>query len=143
MNTPKREHQAGDKLDRLGRKLIRASADNEQAGEVAASTPFLYTRLRARINAERSRREDGERWRALFGVIWRAVPAMALVAVLAVVLFLSSTFTRTIGGYSDEALLDERDAGVERVVFASDRQQLSSDDVLATILNDEERGVSR
>jgi hypothetical protein len=144
MTAQKREHQSDDRLDRLGRHLIRASADNEQAGETAASAPFLYTRLRARINAERSRREEGERWRALFGVVWRAVPAMALVAVLAVVLFLSSTFTLTIGSYTDEALLDERDAGVERVVFATDRQPLSSDDVLATIMSDdEERGVSR
>lgn len=143
MTAKKREHQASDRLDRLGRALVRASADNKQAGEAAASAPFLYTRLRARINAERLRREEGEPWRALFGVIWRAVPAMALVAVLAVVLFLSSSFPRAIGGYSDEALLGERDAGVERVVFATDRQPLSSDDVLATIMSDEERGISR
>jgi hypothetical protein len=143
MTAQKREHQAGDKLDRLGRRLIRASASNEQAGEAAASAPFLYTRLRARINAERLRREEGETWRALFGVIWRAVPAMALVAVLAVVLFLSSTFSRTMGGYSDEALLGERDASVERMFFATDTQPLSSDDVLATIMSDEERGASR
>jgi hypothetical protein len=143
MTAKKREHQAGDRLDSLGRALVRASADNEQAGEAAASAPFLYTRLRARIGAERLKREEGETWRALFGVIWRAVPAMALVAVLAVVLFLSSTFSRTIGGYSDEALLGERDAGVERMFFATDTQPLSSDDVLATIMNDEERGVSK
>jgi hypothetical protein len=69
-----------------------------------------------------------------------------MVALLAFVLFLSASFTRSTGGgsYSDEALLGERDAvGVERVVFAGDRQPLSSDDVLATILNDEERGNLR
>jgi hypothetical protein len=142
MTAKKREHQAGDRLDSLGRALVRASADNEQAGEAAASAPFLYTRLRARINAERLRREEGETWRALFGVIWRAVPAMALVAVLAVVLFLSSTFSRTIGGYNDD-LLSGNDTGVERMFFATDTQPLSSDDVLATIMNDEERGVSK
>jgi hypothetical protein len=143
MTGKKQEHGTSDNLDRFGHKIIRASAANHSEAEQAASSAFLYTRVRARINAERVRREEGERWRALFGVIWRAVPAMALVAVFAVVLFLSSGVTRTIGGYSDEALLGERDAGVERVVFASDRQQLSSDDVLATILNDEERGASR
>ncbi|HEY0321906.1 MAG TPA: hypothetical protein VGC66_13170 [Pyrinomonadaceae bacterium] len=143
MTGKKREHSTSDNLDRLGRKIIRVSADNQQEADEAATSAFLYTRVYARINAERARRDEGERWRAIFGVIWRAVPAMALVAILAVVLFLSSGVTRTIGSYSDEALLDERDAGVERVVFTTDRQSLTSDDVLATILNDEERGASR
>lgn len=143
MTSKKPEHSTSDNLDRFGHKIIRASAANDMEAEQAASSAFLYTRVRARINAELVRREEGERWRALFGVVWRAVPAMALVAIFAVVLFLSSGVTRTIVGYSDEALLDERDAGVERVVFATDRQPLSSDDVLATILNDEERGASR
>jgi hypothetical protein len=144
MTGKKREHETDERLDRWGRAVIRASADNEETGEAAAASSFLYTRLRTRIGAERLRREEREDWRALFGPFWRAVPAMALVALLAFVLFLSAAFTRTIGGYSDEALLDEREgAGVERVVFANDRQALSSDDVLATILNDEERGASR
>lgn len=142
MTGKKSEHNANERLEQVGRGIIRASADNREAAEAAASSPFLYGRLRTRINGERERGEERERWRALFGVVWRAVPAMALVAVFAVVLFLSTSFTRTGGSYTDEALLGERDAGVERVVFA-DRQPLSSDDVLATILNDEERGASR
>lgn len=136
---------ANDRLDRLGQKLVRAAADNQRVGEEAASSSFLYTRLRARINEERVRREEGARWRAFFGVVWRAVPAMALVTLLAFVLFLSASFTRSVGlSFSEEALLGARDAGgVERVVFAGDPQPLSSDDVLATILNDEERGNLR
>jgi hypothetical protein len=144
MTDIKKAHVGNERLDRIGRKIIRASAENEQAlEEASSSSPFLYGRLRARINGERARREEGERWRALFGVLWRAVPAMALVAVFAVLLFLSAVSTRTVGGYSEEALLAAGDAGVERVVFTGDRQQLSSDDILATILNDEERGSSR
>jgi hypothetical protein len=144
MTGKKREHETDERLDLLGRAVIRASADNEETGEAAAASSFLYTRLRTRINAERLRREERDGLRALFGAFWRAVPAMAIVALLAFVLFVSTTFTRTLGGYSDEALLGEREgAGVERVVFANDRQALSSDDVLATILNDEERGSSR
>lgn len=139
----KRELDTHEQLDRLGRSIIRASADNETEATAAASSPFLYARLRTRINGEGARREERERWRALFGVIWRAVPAMALVAVFAFVLFLSTSFRQIAGSYSDEALLGERDAGVERVVFASNGQPLSSDDVLATILNDDERGSSR
>jgi hypothetical protein len=131
MTGNKSEH---DRVERLGRRIVRASA---------ASSPFLYARLRARINSEGTRREEKERWLTLFGVVWRAVPAMALVAVFAFVLFLSAAFTRSGGSYTDEAILGERDAGVERVVFANDRQPISRDDVLATILSDEERGNSR
>lgn len=143
MSGKQREHGASEKLDLLGQSVVRASTRNEAEAESAATSPFLYTRVRARIDAERARLEENESWRTLFAVIRRSVPAMALVAVFAVVLFVSSIITRTIGGYTDEALLGERDAGVERVVFTTDRQALTSDDVLATILNEEERGVSR
>ncbi len=144
MTGKQREQGKRDNLDRLGQRIVRAAADNQAEAERAAASPFLYTRLRARINEERTRREERERWRALFSVVWRAVPAMALVALFAILLFLSSTLTRSLGGYPDEALFGERDAGVERVVFAADRQPpASDDDVLATILNEEERGASR
>lgn len=132
-----------ERLDRMGRAIVRASAMNDEVAEAAASSPFLYARLRSRINAERARLEEGERWFALASVVWRAVPAMALVAIFAFALFLSTTLSGKVapGIFSDESLLGERDAGVERVVF--DRQPLSSDEVLATILNGEEREVLR
>jgi hypothetical protein len=129
-----------ERLDAIGRAIVRASASNETEAEAVAAAPFLYARLRARLAAERERREEREGWLALLGVVWRAVPAMALVAVVAFFLFLSaSSGTRAVAaGFSDEALLDARDAGVEHVVFA-DTRAMSSDDVLATILNDDER----
>jgi hypothetical protein len=46
------------------------------------------------------------------------------------------------GVLSDEALMDARDAGIENVVFA-ERRPLSSDDVLATIIQQDEREVPR
>lgn len=140
----KKNYRASDeRLDRIGRGAVRASAANEAEGEDAASSPFLYARLRSRIAAERARREEGEGWRALLGVVWRAAPAMALVAVVAFVLFWSASLsTLPRGGFSDEALLGARDAGIERVVFA-DRRALSSDEVLATILNEDEMEPTR
>jgi hypothetical protein len=145
MTGKKRDRRGSDeRLDRMGRAIVRASAMNEQEAEATASSPFLYARLRSRINAERERREEGERWFALVGVVWRAVPAMALVAIFAFALFLSATrsVTRASIVFNDESLLGARDAGIEHVVFA-DRQPLSSDEVLATILNGEERETSR
>src|SRR4051812_10040088 len=129
MTGKKRDRRSSDeRLDQIGRAVVRASARNDGAAEAAASSPFLYARLRSRINAERERYEDGERWYAIVGVVWRAVPAMALVAIFAFALFLSTTLTvnRAPGVLSDESILGARDRDIERVVFA-DRQSLSSD----------------
>ena len=132
-----------ERLDRLGRTVVRAYASNDEEAEAAARSPFAYARLRARINAEAARREEGDGWLAVLGVVWRAVPAMALVAVLACALFLSAGApTQSQQGFGDEALLDGSNAGVEQVVFA-DARSISNDDVLATIISDEGREDSR
>jgi hypothetical protein len=137
-----------EQLERLARVVVRASAANEAEAEAVAASPFLYTRLRARIEAEQERRASAETWLTLLGVVWRSVPAMALVAVFAFLLFWTSNFgvapTTAVspGVLSDEALMDAREAGIESVVFAEQRV-LSSDDVLATILQEDEREVSR
>ena len=141
-----KKDEPGERLERFGRAVVHASAAaNVAEAEAVAASPFLYARLRARIAAEEERRAGGETWLALLGVVWRSVPAMALVALLAFVLFWTSslgTTTVSPGVLSDEALMDARDAGIESVVFA-ERRPLSSDDVLATIIQDDEREVSR
>lgn len=144
MNGKNNKREADDRLDRLGRALIvRACASDDAVAENVAASPFLYARVRARIAAERERREAGESWLTLLSVVWRSAPAMAIVAVLAFVLFWSASLsTRTPGVLSDEVLLSERDGGIEHVVFA-ERSALSSDEVLATILQEDEREVSR
>jgi hypothetical protein len=136
----------GDRLERFGRAVVRASAaSNAAEAEAVAASPFLYARLRTRIAAEEERRTGGETWLTLLAVVWRSVPAMALVALFAFVLFWTSslgTTTTSPGVLSDEALMDARDAGIESVVFA-ERRPLSSDDVLATILHEDDREGSR
>lgn len=134
-----------ERLDAFSRGLVRASAANEEEAEAVASSPFLYTRLRSRINAERERLDGaGESWLAMLVGVWRAVPAMALVAIFAFSLFWSMNLgTQTTASLTDEALLGAPDAEIERVVFADRQQSLSSDEVLATILSEEEREVSR
>ncbi|HYO91401.1 MAG TPA: hypothetical protein VEQ40_07180 [Pyrinomonadaceae bacterium] len=139
----KKDSNLDEELDRMGREIVRAAAANEQEAERAASSPFLYARVRTRIRAERERREAGESWLAWLGVVWRAAPMMALVAVFAFALFwFTSLGARSSGSFSVESLLDTREAGIEHVVFA-DRQPLSSDEVLATILNEDERETTR
>jgi Holliday junction resolvase len=139
----KREQDLDERLDSVGRRVVRAAASNETAASVVASSPFLYARLRARITSERERREEGERWFTLLGIAWRAVPAMALTAIFAFALFWSASLgMQSPSNFSLESLLNTRDAGIEQVVFA-DRQPLSSDEVLATILSDDERETTR
>ena len=133
----KRNQDPAEYLDRLGSEIIRVSASNEVEGEAAAASPFLYARVRTRIAAEERERQEGESWFAMLGVVWRAIPAMAMVALMAVVLFLSSG-TGT-NGLSEDA---DSDTGVESLVSA-DNLVLSSDEVLATILNDEIQEASR
>ena len=142
-----KERQRGltdEGLDRIGRGLVRASAADDSEVERVASSPFLYSRLRARINAEAERREAGESWRVLLSVAWRSAPAMALAAVFAFLLFWTATAPSTLapGVLSDEAFLGTRDEGFEHVVFA-ERSQLSHDEILDTILNEEDREAQR
>jgi hypothetical protein len=140
----KRDSGLNERLDRVGREIVRASAATETEAEAAASSSFLYARVRSRIAAERERREAGESWLAMLSVMWRTVPVMALATVFALVLFLSTSTggAGPAGSFIVESLMDAPDAGVEQVVFA-DRQPLSSDEVLATILSDDERETLR
>lgn len=135
--------ESNKRLAHLSVEVVRASASNEREAEAVAASPFLFTRLRARIDAERLRREESEGWFALFGVFRRAFPAMALLAVFAFALFWTANLgTLATGDFGDSVLLGARDVGIEHVVFA-DRNPLSSDEVLASILNDDEREASR
>lgn len=132
----KRDGVSEERLDRLGRALVRASAMNEAEAEAAASNDFLYARVRSRIE----QREARESWLVTLKVVWRAVPAMALVAVLAVALFISASLR---AGSSDALSYESPlDIGTEGVVFA-DARNMSSDDVLATILSEDEQEASR
>lgn len=145
MVSKKKDREMDERLDSFGRELVRASAANEEEANAVAASPFLYTRLRARIDAERERLEGtGESWLAMLVGFWRAIPAMALVAIFAFSLFWSmNTGTQTTASLTDDALLGAPDAEIERVVFADRQQSLSSDEVLATILSEEEREVNR
>jgi hypothetical protein len=138
MPDKKRKLERDERLDRLGSEIIRASASNEAEATAVASSPFLYARLRSRIASERARREEGEGWLTMLKVFWRAVPAMALVAVCALFLFWSTATTSlSNAGSGYQAILNAPDAGIERTVF-TDNQSLSSDEVLATIMDRED-----
>ena len=130
-NPPKTEE-----LDRAGKLILMAAAASDSEIEAAASSPFLFTRLRAGIDEERRRREASNGWLSLIQVAWRAVPAMALVAILAAVLTVwSAKFdVASTTQAEDEPLIGALDPGVEQTVLAS-RNGLSRDEVFNIVLD--------
>lgn len=137
-----RTNRQNEEADRAGRIVLLAAARNDDEAEAAASSPFLYTRLRARIAAEERRRAEAGNWLSLLFVARRAIPAMALIAVLAAILTVWSmppTAPATSFGLEEEALTDTRDPGVEQTILA--RNLLSRDEVFSLVVerNDREK----
>ena len=130
-NSPKTEE-----LDRAGKLILMAATASEREIEAAASSPFLFTRVRAGISEERRRREESSGWLSLIRVAWRAVPAMALVAILAAVLTLwsSQSVVVSTSQADDEPLIGALDPGVEQTVLTS-RNGLSRDEVFNIVLD--------
>lgn len=124
------------KLDQAGRKLLQAMAAlNETEAEKAVAAPFLFARVRARIEQKRAE-ESGL---IFLRVFYRIVPTMALATILALLfLWLSSDARLTSRNPNEDLLLSINDVGAERIIYV-DRRSISNDEVLANILNREER----
>lgn len=130
-----------ERLDVVGRALTRAATASQAETDAAATSPFLYARVKARIASERERRESGEGWLAMLMVLRRSIPAMALVTVIAFGLFLFTMLGATqssTSSFIEDVVLDGS-TNIERVVFA-ERRPLSHDEVLTTVLNKDEQG---
>ena len=133
----KKAHDITDeRLDPIARAAVLSAARGaDDAADAVASSPFLYTRIAARIE-ERRRAQTDEGWLTLLAVAWRAVPVMAVVAMVAAALLFwigisGATASSNQTGY--EALLDTRGSGLVTTVLA-ERDQLSHDDVLDIVI---------
>lgn len=140
----KKSLQNDEHLDRAGKAVLRAAAADEQEIARAAESPFLFTRVRARITEQLRENESGG-WQSFLLIAWRAIPAMALIAMLAGGLMIwtgqssnSSVATTPSVWYrlDDEALTDTNDPGVEQTVLS--RNNLSHEDVFDMVI---ERGA--
>jgi hypothetical protein len=128
--------QNKDQSDRAGRLVLLAAARNDDEAGAAASSPFLFARVRARISQEERRRQEADSWVSLLLVARRAIPVMALVAVLAAILTVWSMrpSAQVLGyGLEDEALTDTRDPGVEQTILT--RNALSRDEVFTIVVD--------
>ena len=128
-NSPKNEE-----LDRVAKLVLKAASASESDIEAAASAPFLFARIRASIN-EGAEPEDSRGWLSLIQVAWRAVPAMALVAIMAAGLTVWSTSTTPVpvAQADDEPLIGALDSGVEKTVLTS-RNGLSREEVFNIVV---------
>jgi hypothetical protein len=140
----KRNSQNNEHLDCAGKAVLRAAAADEQEIDRVAESPFLFTRIRARITEQLRENESGG-WQSFPLIAWRAIPAMALVASIAGGLMLwsgqsanaPSAANTTVGfGMYEDALTDTNDPGVEQTVLS--RNSLSHEDVLDMVI---ERGT--
>jgi broad specificity phosphatase PhoE len=132
----KTSRQKNEDLDLIGKVILRSAAAKEEDVEAAASSPFLFTRVRAAITAEQRLQEESGSWLSLILVARRAVPAMALVAILAAVLTVWSAGPALSGAQAqadEEGLPMLLEPGVEQAVLAS--RGLSRDDVFNIVVD--------
>jgi len=73
-----------EKLNRFSDELLRAFEAGDAEINTAATSPFLYRRIRVRIEAEERRlAEQRGAWQTLLTGVKRAIPVMAMLAVVA------------------------------------------------------------
>src|SRR5262245_31211770 len=85
MNGKRHEDELDEeKLNRFSDELLRAFEAGDAEINTAATSPFLYRRIRVRIEAEERRlAEQRGAWQALLTGVKRAIPVMAMLAVVA------------------------------------------------------------
>ena len=134
--------EKNEQLDRAGRTLLRAAAADKTETEAAATSPFLFTRVRAAIAEEQRRREDAGGWLSIFFVARQAIPTMALIALLTAILTVwSAQLGAPASPGDDDALFGAPGAGVEQTVLA-DRNGLPPDEVFNIVVDrNYERGA--
>jgi hypothetical protein len=85
----RKHHVDDEKLDRFSDELLRAFEASDTEINNAATSPFLYRRIRVRIEAEERRlAEQRNQWFALLVSAKHALPVLAMLAVIAVSAFL-------------------------------------------------------
>lgn len=130
----KSDPRKNEALDEAGKLVLKAATATETDVEGAATSPFLFTRVRAAIAEEKRQREDVGGWVSMIRIAWRAVPAMALIALLAAVLTVWSDQSAVLTQTDDEPLIGALDPGVEQTVLTS-RNGLSREEVLNIVVD--------
>lgn len=139
----KKEFNRKQRLDRAGRRIVQCSALSDSEANAIASTPFLYSRLRAHLASESQRQTGADIWSNLGRASRKAIPAMGLAAALSFGLFLYVNGNKsTSPPFSVDAYLGAGESGIDNMLFA-DRRPLTADEVLTTIVSRDDREAAR
>ena len=130
-------------LNELAEAVTRAGGIGDDEVERISSSPFLHTRVRARIEAEqRARAEQGTGWLATLLVASRAILALLLVTIAAASAF---WITRSSAANNNPPEVSRAD-DINRVVIGgtcalstTEQCAISTEEVLATMFA-EDRG---
>lgn len=130
------------RLDRVGHSIVRASVlSDKEAGQIAVS-PFLLARVRARISSASQVEEATGIWTNFVLISRKAIPAMSLAALFSLGLFVYTGNKSANPAFSVDAYLGTSESRIEGLVFA-ERQPVTVDEVLATIVTGGEREPAR
>jgi hypothetical protein len=129
-------------LDELANTLIRTGGLSEDDVDRISSSPFLHTRLRARIEVEeryRARQEGG--WLATLMVASRAITVLVLVTLAAATAFWTSK-SNAAGSPPSITKTDDVTlvvAGGACALSSTEQCAISTEEVLATMFADQNR----
>lgn len=130
------------RLDRVGQTVVRASVlSDEEAGQMA-SAPFLLARIKTRISDTTQAEGAGGIWANFALISPKAITIMSLAAVFSLGLFVYTGNNSAKPAFSVDAYLGTSESRVEQLVFA-ERQPVTVDEVLATIVAKDEREPAR
>ena len=143
------DQNPGEPIDHLTKSLVRSAGTDQAEVDRILSSPFINTRLRARIEAERSRRtESAAGWFGSLLIAARAIVVLVIVTAAAVLTF---WFSRANASENTPPAITGAGAdGVSRVISGgtcalSSIQEcaISREEVLATLFAEKEQERSK
>jgi hypothetical protein len=140
MFSRKKRQTPDEHLDLVAKSVVRAGGISDDDTETIASSPFLYARLRSRIEAEQRRRAEPQAgWFTTLLVARHAIPALVLIAVIASGAYWLTKTNSAVGLPS----VDARNDNVNRVVVggtcalsSTEECAISTEEVLATLFTE-------
>jgi hypothetical protein len=134
---------ADEHLDRLTKTIASAGGISDGDAERIGSSPFLHTRVRARIEGEqRKREEQGSGWLATLLVASRAIAALLLVTLAAASAFWVTKSNAANGNAPENSRADDLNrvlVGGACALSSTEQCAISTEEVLATMFA-EDRG---
>src|SRR5215216_7098480 len=81
----KTERTTAEEIDQVGKSVLRMASASDEEADKAALSPYLFTRIAARIEEEQRRRDESVNgWLTALVEARRAIAALGLVALVAI-----------------------------------------------------------